>query len=66
MADHCRHELDPATCAVCSPRRRLPAAPARTMTARYDGRCPCCGGTIEAGATIGLVDDAWVCHRCLE
>lgn len=36
------------------------------ITARYDEKCPGCGGDIHAGDAIGKVDGDWCCESCVD
>ncbi len=63
----CIHELAPASCSVCSGRDREPAersgggSTGPVFTARYPGRCSCCGEDFAAGDQIRADGDSGYC-----
>lgn len=36
------------------------------ISAQFSSKCPGCGGDIEEGERIGLVDGDWCCELCVE
>lgn len=68
MPEYCIYsDLPPAQCDHCrtGAKRSRRAALAESFTeAVFASRCPACGGYIQIGDPLGLVDGEWVCEGC--
>lgn len=69
MAEPCKHDLAPASCAVCNgtEKRAKAERPERGpwFTAQFPGACGACSGPIDPGDTIRADGDgAYLCEDC--
>lgn len=64
----CAHDMDPGTCADCSPAARprpVPPGWGLWFTAAYNGTCAGCGDGIFPGDTIRADGDGgYLCEPC--
>lgn len=67
MSDECMHLLDPQTCTICNgreKRERVTQSWSNPFTAKYDGYCTRCRGSIDAGDQICISDGAVAHEDC--
>jgi formylmethanofuran dehydrogenase subunit E len=62
----CKHGMNEAWCAVCTPLTSSEPEKVVAMTAKIETKCNGCGEQIVPHDPIFLVDDVWVCRACKE